>query len=155
MTEQTSKGHKDCLGVVIGGSGLVGGTIVNYFKTLTNQPIKVLAPNSKKLSLRVPDDIRTYLTALQPDFIVNAAITNINADEQLTFEVNFLGPLIAARTAIELGIPYIQISTAATLELGENITEGMKKNYAPYLSNYARSKLMAEEMLQQLHQADG
>ncbi len=155
MTKQSPKGRKNRLGVVIGGSGLVGGTIVNYFKSLTNEPIDILAPSSKKLSLRVPEDITTYLTTLQPDFVVNAAITNINADEQLTFDVNFLGPLIAARTAIELGIPYIHISTAATLELGENITEDMKKKYALNLSNYARSKLMAEEMLQQLHHEEG
>ncbi len=155
MTKQSPKGRKNRLGVVIGGSGLVGGTIVNYFKSLTNEPIDILAPSSKKLSLRVPEDITTYLTTLQPDFVVNAAITNINADEQLTFDVNFLGPLIAARTAIELGVPYIHISTAATLELGENITEDMKKKYALNLSNYARSKLMAEEMLQQLHHEEG
>ncbi len=155
MTEQLSKERINRLGVVIGGSGLVGGTIVNYFKSLTKVPVDILAPNSKKLSLRVPEDIRNYLIDLKPDFIINAAITNINADEQLNFEVNFLGPLIAARTAIQLGIPFIQISTAATLELGEGITEDRKKSYAPYLTNYTRSKLMTEEMLEQLHKEEG
>jgi len=155
MSVQSSRGCINRRGIVIGGSGLVGGTIVNYFKSVTKEPIDILAPNSKKLSLRVPEDIQTYLTTLKPDFIINAAITNIDANEQLSFEVNFLGTLIAARMAIQLGIPFIQISTAATLELGENITEDMKKSYAPYLTNYTRSKLMTEEMLEQLHKEEG
>lgn len=143
------------LGVVIGGSGLVGGTIVNYFKTKATLPADVRAPNSKKLSLREPDDIRNYLLDLRPDFIINAAISTINADEQLSFEINYLGPYNLARVAIELGIPYIHISSAATLRLGTNISEDDQRPFSPGLSNYTRSKLMAEKSLAHLRRTAG
>jgi len=147
--------NKNRLGIIIGGTGLVGGTIVNYFKDKCPEKINILAPNSKKLSIRVPEDIRSYLATHKPDFIINSAIANINANEQLCYDVNFLGPIILARKAIELGIPYIHVSTAATLELGKNIREEQKKDFAPWLSNYARSKLMAEKALAQLHSNEG
>ena len=105
MKRRSPAEREHSLGIILGGSGLVGGTIVNYFKEKSEERVDILAPNSKKLSRRVPQDIRDYLRAHQPDFIVNAAIANINADEQLAFEVNFHGPLVAARTAIELKIP--------------------------------------------------
>jgi dTDP-4-dehydrorhamnose reductase len=87
MAHQQPDTSRPRIGVVVGGSGLVGGTIVNYFKTIAEEQIDVRAPNSKKMSLREPDDIRNYLLDLQPDFIINAAISNINADEKLSFEV--------------------------------------------------------------------
>ncbi len=46
-------------GVLIGGSGLIGGALMHYFKTKTPD-IEVLSPNSKKLSLREPEDIQLY-----------------------------------------------------------------------------------------------
>lgn len=155
MGNRKSAEQKPQLGVVIGGSGLVGGTIVNYFKSKCQEPIDVLAPSSKKLSIREPADIRNYLLKKRPDFIINAAIANVNADEQLSYEVNYLGPLNLARTAIELRIPYIHISSAATLELGTNISEEQKKQFAVGMSNYTRSKLMAEKTLHHLFCHDG
>ncbi|MFH1021313.1 MAG: epimerase, partial [Pseudomonadota bacterium] len=56
-------------GVLLGGSGLIGGTLLYYFKTQAEGRINVLAPNSKKLSLRDPDDIRRYFERAKPAFI--------------------------------------------------------------------------------------
>lgn len=154
MAQQQPDTSRPRLGVVVGGSGLVGGTIVNYFKTKAEDQIDVRAPNSKKMSLREPDDIRNYLLDLQPDFIVNAAISTINADEQLSFEINYLGPYLLAKTAIELNIPYIHISSAATLKLGSNISEDEQREFSPGLSNYTRSKLLAERTLAHLHRTE-
>lgn len=155
MNNKPGEKTRKRLGIVIGGSGLVGGTIVNYFKEKCDEQIDILAPNSKKLSIRVPNDIHTYLSTNKPDFIINAAIANINADEQLCFEVNFLGPVILAQAALEMGISYIHISTAATLRLGKNISEDMIRDFAPTQSNYLRSKLMAEKALRQMHRQKG
>jgi len=47
------------LGVLIGGSGLIGGALTHFYKK-TSQDTEVLAPSSKKLSLRVLDDIKQY-----------------------------------------------------------------------------------------------
>jgi len=39
---------KKRLGVLIGGSGLIGGTLAHYFKTKTEDEIEIRAPSSKK-----------------------------------------------------------------------------------------------------------
>jgi nucleoside-diphosphate-sugar epimerase len=155
MTERTSGETGSRRGVVIGGSGLVGGTIVNYFKARTTAPITVLAPSSKKLSLRDSADIRRYLGATRPDFIINAAIANINASCQLSFEVNYLGTLNLARAAAALHIPYIHLSSAATLRDGLDVGEEDLREISPDISNYAKSKLMAESTLRYMHQHHG
>lgn len=143
------------LGVLIGGSGLIGGTIANYFKTMTPDSIELRAPSSKKLSIRSASDIRDYLRRVRPDFIINTAIANIDSDSQLAFEVNYLGALNLARAAAALRIPYIHVSSAATLPYGEELTENDHLPLAPNLNNYAKSKLMAEETLRHMHRTVG
>jgi nucleoside-diphosphate-sugar epimerase len=143
------------LGILIGGSGLIGGTIANYFKTNTPDTIELRAPSSKKLSIRSAGDIRDYLKRVRPDFIVNTAIANIDSDSQLAFEVNYLGALNLARAAAALRIPYIHVSSAATLPYGEELTENDHLPLTPHLSNYAKSKLMAEATLRHMHQTVG
>lgn len=155
MVDGITKDKGSRLGVVIGGSGLIGGTIVNYFKSRTTAPITVLAPSSKKLSIRESTDIRRYLASTRPDFVINTAIANIDSDSQLSFEVNYLGTLNLARTAAALGIPYIHVSSAATLRDGENVTEEDKREISPNMSNYAKSKLMAETTLEYMHKRHG
>jgi len=143
------------LGILIGGSGLIGGTIANYFKTLTPDTIELRAPSSKKLSIRSATDIRDYLKRVRPDFIINTAIANIDSDSQLAFEVNYLGALNLARAAAALKIPYIHVSSAATLPYGEELTENDHLPLAANLSNYAKSKLMAEATLRHMHRTVG
>src|SRR5210317_554467 len=111
------------IGVVIGGSGLIGGTIVNYYKTQHSETIDIRAPSSKKLSIREKGDIRSYLQEVQPDFVINASMANLGSNEQLAFEVNYLGPLNLARAATALSIPYIHISSAASLPPGTDLKE--------------------------------
>lgn len=143
------------LGIVIGGSGLVGGTIVNYFKSRSKEPVTILAPSSKKLSIRESTDIRRYMASARPDFVINAAIANIDSDSQLSFEVNYLGALNLARTCAALNIPYIHISSAATLRDGLEVTEEESREITPRMSNYAKSKLMAETTLRYMHEQHG
>ncbi|MBW1635955.1 MAG: NAD-dependent epimerase/dehydratase family protein [Deltaproteobacteria bacterium] len=135
------------IGVLIGGSGLIGGTIVNYYKTMHAETVDIRAPSSKKLSIRQESDIRSYLLEVKPDFVINASMANLASDGQLAFEVNFLGPLNLARAAAALKIPYIHISSAATLPQGTELNEEDTIPISPELSNYAKSKLMAEKTL--------
>ena len=51
---QKSSSPKKLLGVLIGGSGLIGGTLGHYFKTNTSAGIDLRSPSSKKLSIRMP-----------------------------------------------------------------------------------------------------
>jgi nucleoside-diphosphate-sugar epimerase len=143
------------LGVLVGGSGLIGGALMHYFKTRGDENIDLLSPNSKKLSLREPDDIRGYFRKYRPTFIINAAIAAIDADAQMAYEVNYLGAVHLARVAMALGIPYIHFSSAAIMPDGENLDENHLRPLTPNLSNYAKSKLLAELTLQHLHQTQG
>ncbi len=146
---------KKLLGVLIGGSGLIGGTLAHYFKTKTPDTIELRAPSSKKLSVRDAGDIRDYLKRVRPDFVINTAIANIGSDCQLALEVNYLGTLNLARAAAALKIPYIHVSSAATLPNGENLTEEEHLSITPKLNNYAKSKLMAEQTLKYMSQTVG
>ena len=139
------------LGVLIGGSGLIGGTLAHYFKTKTPDTVELRAPSSKKLSIRDAGDIRDYLKRVNPDFVINTAIANIGSDSHLALEVNYLGTLNLARAAAALQIPYIHISSASTLPNGENLREEDHLALTPKLNNYAKSKLMAEETLKHMH----
>ena len=153
MPATNNSGKK--LGIIVGGSGLIGGYLMHYFKTKTQGQIEIRTPNSKKLSLREPQDIIGYLKKHKPDFIVNCAIASLNSDAHLTYEVNYQGSVYLARAALALKIPYIHISTSATLPPGENLTEEDHLPLNPQLSNYAKSKLMTEMTLQHMHKAQG
>lgn len=143
------------VGLLIGGSGLIGGGITHHFKTKVDGTVDLRAPNSKKLSLRVPEDIKNYITRLKPDFIVNAAIASIDADPQLAYEINYRGTVSLARLAAALQIPYIHISSAAVMPSGENLVEEDMLPLAAGLPNYVKSKLMAELTLRDLKENQG
>lgn len=155
MMHQNVPLQKKKLGVIIGGSGLIGGTLVHYFKSRYPDTFDIRAPSSKKLSIRMAEDIRSYFREVKPDFVINAAIANINSDSQLAFEVNYLGPLNIARAAAALDIPYIHISSAATLPNGLDLKENDTLPITPNLSNYAKSKLMAEATLRYMFENEG
>jgi nucleoside-diphosphate-sugar epimerase len=141
--------------VLIGGSGLIGGTIVNFYKKRFPDSVDIRAPSSKKVSLREEADICDYLANINPDFVINAAMANLGANSQLAYEVNYLGPINLARAANALSIPYIHISSAATLPAGENLREEDTLTLSPHLSNYAKSKLMAELTLRRMAEKEG
>lgn len=142
-------------GLLLGGSGLIGGAITYYFKTRICDSINLVAPNSKKLSLRVPTDITQYFTKIKPDFIINAAIAAIDSDPLLSFETNYVGAINLAKMAIRLKIPYIHFSSSATMPSGLDLTEDDHLPLSPTLTNYAKSKLMAEMTLRHLHETEG
>lgn len=143
------------IGVLIGGSGLIGGTIVNFYKTHFPNTVDIRAPSSKKLSIREENDIRRYLKEVNPDFIINASMANLGSSAQLAFEVNYQGAVNLARAANSLKVPYIHISSSATLPSGENLREEDTLPISPNLSNYAKSKLMAETTLKLMAEKEG
>jgi len=149
------KNHSKMTGILIGGSGLIGGAITHYFKTKVGPEIELLSPNSKKLSLRVVDDIKQYFRKIKPDFIINAAIASIDSDPLLSYETNYLGTVNLAMAAVALKIPYIHLSSAATMPNGLNLKEGDSLPLHPEMTNYAKSKLMAETTLQHMSDTMG
>jgi len=143
------------LGVLIGGSGLIGGALMHYFKTDTAGEIELLSPNSKKLSLREPEDIQHYFLKYQPDFIINSAIAAIDSDARMTYEINCLGPIRLAKMAMALKIPYIHFSSGAVMQSGRDLPEDATLPLHPGLSNYAKSKLIVEKALAEMHESLG
>ncbi|MFH1217175.1 MAG: NAD-dependent epimerase/dehydratase family protein [Pseudomonadota bacterium] len=141
------------LGIIIGGSGLVGGALFHYFKKKWGYDI--LAPNSKQLSLRDPSDIKNFFASCRPDFIINSAIATIDSNPKISFEINYLGSINLAKAAASLKIPYIFFSSAAVLPSGENLTEDEQRPLQAEMSNYAKSKLMTEKTLAHLRRTEG
>lgn len=152
MTQQET-GFTRKFGIIIGGSGLVGGAMVYNFKKKLGY--EILAPNSKKLSIRNADDIKDYFQSYQPEFIINAAMVALDSNPKLTFETNYIGSINLAKVAIALGIPYIFISSAAVLPSGEDLKETDTLPLTADMSNYAKSKLMCELTLEHLRKTDG
>lgn len=141
-------------GIIIGGSGLIGGTLVHHFNTKVDD-IEILAPNSKRLSLNSPEDIQRYFRRYQPIFIINAAIAAINSGAQPAYETNYLGAINLAEVAINHSIPYIHFSSAAIMPMGNDLSENERLPLGSDLPNYAKSKLMAELTLEHLAQTRG
>ncbi|AGF79063.1 dTDP-4-dehydrorhamnose reductase [Desulfocapsa sulfexigens DSM 10523] len=151
MTRQSKKKR----GIIVGGTGLIGGTMVHYFKSYCGNNIEILSPNSKTMSLGSKKDIERYTRRWKPDFIINSAIAAIDADPQLAYTINYLGCINLAKIALNLKIPYIHISSAAVLPMGRLLTEEQQLNLSPTLSNYAKSKLMSERTLQHMYEKEG
>ncbi len=143
------------VGVLLGGSGLIGGAITYYFKKIASRKIELFSPNSKKLSLRVPNDIKQYFKKIKPDFIVNAAIASLDSDPQLSLETNYIGSINLARAAVSLNIPYIHFSSSATMPNRLDLSEHENLPLTPALNNYAKSKLMAELTLRHMWENEG
>lgn len=142
-------------GVLVGGSGLIGGTILADFKRQERAGIRLLSPNSKELSLRVPEDVRAYFERVRPDFLINCAIAAIDSDPRLTFEVTYLGAIRLARVACELGIPYVQLSSAAVLPRRLGVREDERLPLDAALPPYARAKVLAERTLEEMARQHG
>jgi len=143
------------LGVLLGGSGLIGGAILHYMKKKSSEEMVILSPNSKKLSLSEPKDIRRYIKRYQPDFIINCALASIDCDAELAYEINCVGAIRLAKMALKLQIPYIHISSAAVLPMAENLSEDNRLPLEAKMSNYTKSKVMAELLLQHMHETQG
>ncbi len=143
------------IGVLVGGAGLIGGALTHHFKIKTNDDFDILGPNSKRLSLRVEEDILRYFRRYRPDFIINAAIASIDSDPQLTLETNYLGAINLARVALTLGIPYLHMSSIAIMPPGKDLREKDTLPLTADLPNYAKSKLMTELTLKHMGETQG
>ena len=151
----TCLGNEVKTGLLVGGSGLIGGGILHYFKKRADDEFELLAPNSKQLTLRDPEDIQSYCRRFKPEFIINCAIASLDSNPLLAYEINYLGTLHLARVALELKIPYIHFSSAAVLPTGENLKESDHLALRPELANYPKSKLLAELALRRLGEKYG
>ncbi len=145
---------KKKFGVIIGGSGFIGGALLRHFRCSKSR-YTIEAPNSKSLDLRKTDDIALYFEKVKPDFIVDAALASIAMNPKRTYEINYLGAVNLARIAQNFNIPFIHLSSSAVLKTGFDVPEEALLDLKPGLNNYTKSKLMCELTLQHLHKAVG
>jgi len=143
------------LGVLLGGSGMIGGALTHYFKYNSPENVEVLSPTSKKLSLREPKDVEQYFEKYQPDFIINCAIAPLDSDAEMAYETNYLGSIRLAKMALALKIPFIHLSSTATMRMEKNISEEATESLHPKMPNYTKSKLMTEITLAHMHETQG
>ncbi|MEN8200234.1 MAG: SDR family oxidoreductase [Thermodesulfobacteriota bacterium] len=141
--------------IIIGGSGMIGGALVHYFSKCCNNRLEVLSPNSKKLNLKDAFDIERYFRLWRPDCIINTAISSIDSDPTLAWQINYVGAVNLAKVALALDIPYIFISSAAALPAGNDIGDDEYLPLTAGLSNYSKSKLMCEQTLKHLQEREG
>lgn len=136
-------------GIIIGGSGLIGGALLTYLNSC-DLGVDVLGPNSKRLNLAQTESVERYFEHYTPAFIINAAIAAIDSSAALAYEINYSGTLRLAAIAIQHGVPLIHISSAAVMTAGEGLDEEARLPLTASLSNYAKSKVMAELSLEHM-----
>lgn len=142
------------VGIIIGGSGLIGGTLLTYLNSC-GIGVDVLAPNSKRLNLANDESVQRYFEHYTPSFIINAAIAAIDSSAALAYEINYSGALRLAEVAIQYDVPLIHISSAAVMPTGLDLDEREILSLTPALSNYAKSKVMAEQSLEHMAKSAG
>ncbi|SIR42642.1 dTDP-4-dehydrorhamnose reductase [Pseudomonas sp. A214] len=108
---------------------------------------ELIVRGSDQLDLARPDHLRSPITALRPDLIINAAahtaVDQAESEPERAFAINATAPGVLAQVAVELGVPLIHYST-------DYVFDGRKPE--PYtetdppnpLSVYGRSKLAGE-----------
>jgi dTDP-4-dehydrorhamnose reductase len=112
---------------VIGGNGQLGSDMVDAFRRAGDE---VRALTHEDIRVDDIDSVKSALTALHPDLVVNTAayhnVPHCEADPTRSYQVNALGALNVARVAEDLGAANIYAST-------DYVFDGRKA--APYLEH--------------------
>ncbi len=141
-------------GVIVGGSGFIGGALLHYLGNVLKTE-NMVAPNSKELNLGNKKSIAAYFRYYQPKFIINAALADIGSNAKKSYEINYVGAMQLANVALSHGVPYIHISSSAVLENGHQVGESKLRKLLSDQNNYTKSKLMCELTLEELHKKKG
>lgn len=141
---------------IIGESGFVGSETASYFR---DQNIKIISPKSDQIDIRKADQIDKFIHDYQSDSILLlAAYTNVKNSQTdegkfLARDINIRGTRNVAEACKKYNKHLIYVST-------DYVFEGTEESPGPYetdaeiapvestnLSNYARSKIEAENLL--------
>ena len=130
--------------LVTGGTGQIGHELVRELAPLG----RVVAPPRAELDVGDAADVRSYVRALRPTVIVNAAaytaVEHAEADQERCHAVNAVAPGVLAEEATSLGAALVHYST-------DYVFDGAKG--APYaeddapnpLQAYGKTKLLGEQ----------
>ncbi len=126
--------------LLTGGSGLLGRELIKQF------PHKIIAPTHNELDVTKPDQIKRYIEAYNPDYIIHAAaltgLSRCEGDKSKAYHLNVGGTMNICKIADTLNKRIVYIST-------DYVFDGKEGNYNELhvpnpLSYYAKTKAMGE-----------
>lgn len=136
--------------LVIGGSGMLGSSLVNACKVKT---IEFDSPSSKILDIRNIKLLRDYILKRKPFAVINcAAWTDVEESEsqyQNAYRLNVEAVKNIATVAKESGIPVVHISTDYVFN-GQKTFPYTEKDLPAPINAYGLSKYEGEMMLLEL-----
>ncbi len=136
--------------LVTGGHGQLGYDVT----TLLNKKHIVISYGSKELDIGNRKRVEKTITDEQPEIIINCAaytaVDNCEAEKELAWRVNSLGPENLATCAEMIGARLIHISTDYVFD-GKKTPEKtyLESDMVQPLSEYGKSKLAGEDAIMQ------
>ncbi len=140
--------------LVTGRAGQVATSLVE--RGAATPGIEVIALGRPDLDLEHPETVATAILAATPDIVVNAAahtaVDKAESEPERAFAINRDGAKAAARTAAQLGVPFIQLSTDYVYP-GDKPSPYVETDPTGPVSVYGRSKLEGELAVTSAHPA--
>jgi dTDP-4-dehydrorhamnose reductase len=144
----SKKGHFMVKKVLITGKN---GQVVSALRTLSNPNFELICVSRPELDLQNLDNFDTIITAIKPDFIINAAaytfVDKAEDEPELAFKINGLSAGIIAKSAAKIGVPIIHISTDYVFD-GQKPTTYNERDRVNPMNVYGASKLLGETKVQ-------
>jgi dTDP-4-dehydrorhamnose reductase len=136
--------------LVTGGSGQVGGKLVELLRPLSASGIEVHAPARAELDLANTDSIRRTVRQIQPRWIFNpgayTAVDKAETDRETAFAINAVAPGVLGEEAARVGAAVIHFSTDYVFP-GTGTMPYAEADTAGPLGVYGASKLAGEQAL--------
>lgn len=129
---------------VVGSSGQLGRELVLAFTEAGHEALEV---EHGRFEIAFEESVRSELSALEPDLVVNAAamhhVERCEAEPERAFAVNALGARHVARYARDAGIPVCYVSTDYVFD-GEKGEPYVESDLPRPINVYGNSKLAGE-----------
>ena len=126
--------------LLFGGSGQVGAEIIRRGVTAW--------PGRDEADLSIPGSCARVIEKVRPSAIINAAaytaVDRAESEFELAWSINAAAPAEMARTASELEIPFLHISTDYVFD-GSGADSWTEEDVPAPLNAYGRTKLAGEE----------
>jgi dTDP-4-dehydrorhamnose reductase len=131
---------------VIGANGQLGSELCNKFK----EKHEVVGLTHRDIEITNIDNIRTVMSGIKPDLIVNTAayhnLPECEKNPDISFQVNAVGALNLAKTVTDMGSVLVHYSTDYVFD-GEKREPYVEKDLTNPLNIYAMTKHNGEILI--------
>ena len=132
--------------LLIGSSGQIGRALASRLGSVGH----VICSSRSDIDLACGARIPSFIHDLRPNVIVNAAaytkVEEAEANQDLAFRINGIGPGVLARTAGEIGALFVHFSTDYVFDGTADVPYEEDHATNP-INAYGRSKLLGEEAI--------